>query len=81
MPVSTLVAAIFLLSDTAATPAPVAPEDQVVCRSFTETGSLVRRKKECRTRKEWGQQSRDSREEAEQMQIRSLNRFSQEPTG
>lgn len=72
---------LFLLAEAAATPpAPVAREDQVVCRTYTETGSLARQKKVCRTRKEWGIQSRDSREEAEQMQNRSLNRFSQEPT-
>jgi hypothetical protein len=38
---------------TAAQPKPVNPEDQMVCRRVKETGSLVKSKKTCHTRRQW----------------------------
>ena len=32
---------------------PVNDQDKVVCRSFTEIGSLVAQRKECKTKREW----------------------------
>lgn len=79
MPLMTL-GVLFLLADGADAVPPPRPQDEIVCRSYVETGSLARRKKECRTRKEWGAIGRGSREEAEQLQERSLRHFSREPT-
>ncbi len=37
----------------AAAPAPLDPQDQMVCRRVKETGSLVKSKKTCHTRRQW----------------------------
>ena len=38
---------------TAAAPAPADPMEKVICRRFTETGSLAKTKRVCLTKREW----------------------------
>jgi hypothetical protein len=56
MSVFAQVLALAMMSDAAATaPQPAKPDplDKVVCHRQPETGSLVRARKECRTKREW----------------------------
>lgn len=47
------------------TPAPTTPavdrKDEVICKRFVETGSLVKGYKRCKTRREWDRESQDAR--------------------
>jgi hypothetical protein len=66
--------ALTMMSDSAATaPAPVKPDplDKVVCRREVETGSLSRVRKECRTRREWGQIADANRRDVDTMRDRA----------
>jgi hypothetical protein len=40
------------------------PANKVICKKFVETGSLVRKKKICRTRADWNKESSALRESA-----------------
>lgn len=40
-------------AETATTPAPVPPSERRICKRTVDTGSLVRGRKECRTKSEW----------------------------
>lgn len=63
----------MMLADAAAggTQAPVAtnPEDRVICRKQLETGSLVKGKRICHTRKEWARLADEGRRDAEELSI------------
>ena len=41
----------------------VGRDDKVICRSMTETGSLIAARKECKTRREWDQQAATSQKQ------------------
>jgi hypothetical protein len=47
--------------------------DPVICRKYVETGSLIRKKKVCRTRSEWIKANSELNE--------SMNRFVEERRG
>ena len=57
MIVSTGLLALAMMADAAAsaqtTAAPADPMEKVVCRRFTETGSLTKAKRVCLTKREW----------------------------
>ncbi len=57
-----LIALLLLVSNGEATSA--APSDPVICKKFVETGSLVRKKKICRTQSEWTTESSSLRDSA-----------------
>ena len=42
--------------------------DQVICRATADTGSLVRRNRQCHTRQQWDQMAREGREQARNLQ-------------
>lgn len=57
MIISTGFLALAMMADAAATApaaaAPIDPMEKVVCRRFTETGSLAKTKRVCLTKREW----------------------------
>ncbi len=59
---------IAVLLAEAASPAPLAPKERVICRTYEVTGSLAGTKKVCRTAKEWDDASRAARESGERLQ-------------
>lgn len=60
---SHLVIALLLLASE--TDAPLAePADPIICKKFDETGSLVRKKKICRTKSQWAKESSQLRDSA-----------------
>ncbi len=69
---STALLTLAMMADSATTAAqaavPVNPLDKVVCRRILETGSLVKGKRVCLTRREWALASEKGRERAEEMQ-------------
>jgi hypothetical protein len=75
MSVSAQIIAILMMSDaaTAVATAPAKPDplDKVVCQRNVETGSLVRGKKDCRTRREWAALSAASRRDVDTLRDRS----------
>jgi hypothetical protein len=58
-----LLIALLLLGSNADAP-PAEPADPVICKKFAETGSLVRKKKICRTQSEWTTESSSLRDSA-----------------
>jgi hypothetical protein len=72
MPLSTAFFVVALMSQSAtatATPAakPVDPKDKVTCRRYVETGSLIKGRKECHTRREWDLLAEGAQREGERM--------------
>ena len=74
MIVSTGLLALAMMADAAAsaptTAAPAAPADpmeKVICRRFTETGSLTKAKRVCLTKREWVLADEKGRALAEKM--------------
>ena len=61
--------AFLLLGSGADTPPaePAKPADPVICKTYDVTGSLVRKKKVCRTKSEWSKAASELNE--------TLNRF------
>lgn len=51
---------------------PNAPKPKLICKYFEETGSRLNGRKECRTREEWLQVTRDSREALERQSVRGV---------
>ena len=64
-----MMAAMVAFVSASATPAaaPPAPKDKVVCKKFVETGSLVRSRRECRTRRDWNRLSNDAQDETNRL--------------
>lgn len=74
MIVSTSLLALAMMADaattaptTAAPAAPADPMEKVVCRRFTETGSLARTKRVCLTKREWVAADEKGRKFAEEV--------------
>lgn len=69
---STALLTFAMMADASAATAqamvPVNPLDKVICRRILETGSLVKGKRVCLTRREWALASEKGRERAEEMQ-------------
>ena len=77
---STSLFIVAMMAEAAATPppaTPVNPLDKVVCHREVETGSLVRSRKECRTRREWSLLADAARRDAQTMRERSSSFSSQ----
>jgi hypothetical protein len=72
MLISTAALFLAMMADAAATTAqaavPADPLDKVICRRTLETGSLVKGKRVCLTRREWARASEKGRAHAESMQ-------------
>lgn len=72
MLISTAFLTLAMMADaataTAQTAVPADPLDKVICRRILETGSLVKGKRVCLTRREWTRASEKGRERAEEMQ-------------
>jgi hypothetical protein len=72
MLISTAFLTLAMMADaatkTAQAAAPADPLDKVICRRTLETGSLVKGKRVCLTRREWARASEKGRERAEEMQ-------------
>lgn len=49
-------------------PAPVPEKEKKICRSDLSTGSLVARKKVCKTRAQWAAERREAQDATAQMQ-------------
>lgn len=62
-----LILALAMLADAAtAGPAPAPlPKPKLICRTYEETGSLVKRQKVCRTAKGWSKTDDEARVEAD----------------
>jgi hypothetical protein len=80
MIVSTGLLALAMMADaattaptTAAPAAPADPMEKVVCRRFTETGSLAKTKRVCLTKREWVVADEKGRKFAEDV-VRDGNR-------
>ena len=64
---------LALMADAATAAPPVAaakpadPMDKVTCRRELETGSLVKARKDCRTRREWSRMSDNAQAEAQRL--------------
>jgi hypothetical protein len=43
-------------------------QDKIVCKRLVDTGSLVRGKRVCKTRQEWGRSAQGAREKTQAMQ-------------
>jgi hypothetical protein len=71
MIVSTSLLALAMMADAATTApttaAPAHPMEKVVCRRFTETGSLARTKRVCLTKREWVAADEKGRKFAEEV--------------
>jgi hypothetical protein len=72
MLISTTFLTLAMMADAATATAqaavPADPLDKVVCRRILETGSLIKGKRVCLTRREWARTSEKGRERAEEMQ-------------
>jgi hypothetical protein len=72
MLISTAFLTLAMMADaatkTAQSAVPADPLDKVICRRIIETGSLVKGKRVCLTRREWSRASERGREHAESMQ-------------
>ncbi len=72
MLISTTLLTLVMMADAATTTAqaatPVNPLDKVVCRRILETGSLVKGKRVCLTRREWALASEKGSDRAREMQ-------------
>jgi hypothetical protein len=64
---------LALMADAATSAAPAVaakpadPLDKVTCRRELETGSLVKARKDCRTRREWNRRSEDAQAEGQRL--------------
>jgi hypothetical protein len=67
MIVSTGLLALAMMADAATTAAPVDPMEKVICRRFTETGSLAKTKRVCLTKREWVAADEKGRKFAEEV--------------
>jgi hypothetical protein len=73
MLISTTFLTLAMMADaaTAAPPAvaakPADPMDKVTCRRELETGSLVKTRKDCRTRREWNRRSENAQAEGQRL--------------
>jgi hypothetical protein len=71
MIVSTGLLALAIMADAATaaatTAAPVDPMEKVICRRFTETGSLAKTKRVCLTKREWVAADEKGRKFAEEV--------------
>jgi hypothetical protein len=52
--------------------APASSDDRVICKSFAEIGSRLKKKKSCRTAKEWADLRQQTRDKTEEIQRRGL---------
>jgi hypothetical protein len=59
--------------------APVDPMEKVVCRRYVETGSLVRSKRVCRTKRDWVNVDQQGRKLAEDIYDKGINRPTRDP--
>jgi hypothetical protein len=62
-----IMAFLFLGSGTEAPPPSPPAADPVICKQFEETGSLIRKRKVCKTKSQWAKASSEMQE--------TLNRF------
>jgi hypothetical protein len=71
MIISTGLLALIIMADaTTSLPSaatPIDPMEKVVCRRYVETGSLVKSKRVCRTRREWVEADKNGRKTAEDL--------------
>lgn len=49
-----------------------APGDKVICKRYVETGSLMKSRKECRTRAEWQKLAVEGRNQAKEMVLKGI---------
>lgn len=60
---------VLLSASPAAAPAPTpAPSEKMTCKRFAETGSLVKKRRVCRTKAEWARLSARTQEEWGELQ-------------
>ncbi len=67
---------VFAIMADSATPKPTIDKndpDKMICRRQVETGSLVKARRICFTRKRWTEIAADARRETETMQDQSAN--------
>lgn len=62
-----LAALLLATGQTAATPPAEPPKEKIICRTDIETGSLIKKRKTCRTRKQWEAAYNTARETTEEM--------------
>jgi len=62
-----IMAFLVLGSGSGSEVSPPPPADPVICKQYEETGSLVKKRKVCRTKSEWAKSSSEMQE--------TLNRF------
>lgn len=64
---SHLIMAFLLLGSGAEAPPPPPPADPIICKRYEETGSLVKKRKVCRTKSQWSKATSEMQE--------TMNRF------
>lgn len=62
-----LIMTLLLLAPDAEVAPPPPPADPVICKRYEETGSLIKKRKVCRTKSEWTKATSEMQE--------TLNRF------
>ena len=76
MIVSTSLLVLIMTADATTSPptaaTPIDPMEKVVCRRYIETGSLVKSKRVCRTRREWVDADQKGRKTAEDLYDRGI---------